>query len=186
MDKKIIIGLAGPMVAGKGTIAEYLQNNYNASSYGFSRPLRDVLKRLHIEIIRSNMAKLSEILRHNFGQDLISKTIIKDIEEDTNKIIVLDGIRRPSDLEKAKGLSGFVLVKVEAMQSIRYERLLKRSQNADDKSKTLVQFEADEQAEAELQIPLVMAEATYTIDNNGSFEDLYRQIDELVKKLLAQ
>lgn len=185
MSKKLIIGLTGPMVTGKGTIADYLKENYNATCYGFSGPLRDILKRLHVQMSRENLATVSNVLRDTFGQDLISKTIVTDIEEDESEIIVLDGIRRPTDFERAKTLDGFVLVKVFADQATRHERLLKRSQNIDDQTKTLEQFQADEQAEADRQIPLVMAEAQHEIDNNGDFKALYLQVDDLMKKLLA-
>ncbi|MEI6378774.1 MAG: AAA family ATPase [Candidatus Falkowbacteria bacterium] len=183
---RIIIGLTGPMVTGKGTVAEYLRENYQASVYGFSGPLRDVLKRLHLSIVRENMAKLSEALRSTFHQHLISATIVHDIGEDDAEVIVLDGIRRPSDLEQARALEGFVLIAVHAEQQTRHQRLLKRSQNLDDQSKTLEAFQADEQAEADREIPVVMAQAQHIIDNNHDIETLYRQVDALMQRLRNQ
>ena len=183
---RIIIGLTGPMVTGKGTIADYLKEKHQANVYGFSGPLRDVLKRLHLPIVRENMAKLSEALRGTFHQHLISATIVHDIQEDTADIIVLDGIRRPSDLQRASELEGFVLVAVHAEQLTRYQRLLKRSQNLDDQSKSLEDFQNDEQAEADREIPAVMSHARHIIDNNGDMETLYAQIDSLMSKLLEQ
>ena len=41
----------------------------------------------------------------------------------------------------------------------------------------------EQEVEADKQIPEVMKAAKYSIDNNGSLEDLYKQIDEIIKKL---
>ncbi|NCN25303.1 hypothetical protein COT94_04385 [Candidatus Falkowbacteria bacterium CG10_big_fil_rev_8_21_14_0_10_37_14] len=185
MPQKLIIGLVGPMVSGKGTVADYLKENYNATVYGFSSPLRDIIKRLHLPLLRKNLANLSNCLRTQFGNDLISCAIMADIADDSSPLIVLDGIRRLSDIENASKLPGFILIKIDAKEQTRYNRLLKRSQNSDDQLKTLAAFQADEQAEADREIPLVMTKATLAIDNNGDFDSLYTQIDALIKPLLS-
>jgi dephospho-CoA kinase len=58
-----------------------------------------------------------------------------------------------------------------------------RNENEGDNKKTFEQFLEDHNAEADKQIPEVMKTAKYTIDNSGTLEDLYKQIDEIIKKL---
>lgn len=186
MTQKIIIGLVGPMVAGKGTIAAYLQKHYDAAVFGFSSPLRDILLRLHLPLTRENMAGLSSVLRARFGENLIADAIAGDIAVFPKKIIVLDGIRRLADINAMKDQANFYLVKVETGQRLRYERLLKRTQNADDGTKTFESFQTDEQAEADRQIPEVMKFAKYAINNDGTMEELYDKTDELMEKILKQ
>ena len=180
---KLIIGLTGQLAAGKGAVAAYLEKKYHSQTFGFSAPLRDVTRRLYLEETRANLAGLSNILRAQFGSDLISRVITEDLKRSAADIVVLDGIRRLPDIALTKDLPGFVLVRVDTDEQIRYQRLLGRGQNQDDQQKTFAQFQADHQAEADRQIPEVMAMAQYTLTNNGTMEQLYQQIDDLITKL---
>ena len=67
---KIILGLAGEMASGKGTVAKYAATKYGAKSWRFSTMLRDVLDRLLLEQSRDNLQNLSTVLRQNFGEEL--------------------------------------------------------------------------------------------------------------------
>ncbi len=179
-NKKIILGLVGKIAAGKGTVAKYLEDKYGAHTYRFSTMLRDVLNRLHIEITRSSMQKLSTILRQNFGEDLLAKVIAGDVEKDKNNLIVVDGIRRLADIKYLEKIPGFILVKIEAEPKIRYQRILTRDENKDDTKKTFEEFLADEKKEADAEIPIVMEKATLSLDNNKDFDYLYKQVDKII------
>jgi len=180
--KKTILGITGEIASGKGTVAEYLIKEYNATSYRFSTMLRDVARRMYLEETRENLQKLSTIFRENFNDNLLSMVICKDVKADDNNLIVIDGVRRKADIEFLKKLSGFKLVYMEADMQTRYERIIKRGENLDDNNKTLKEFEKDHQREAELQIKDLKNKADIIIDNNGTFEDLYKQVDEIILK----
>jgi dephospho-CoA kinase len=94
-------------------------------------------------------------------------------------------VRRPNDVKYLKNLPGFVLVEISADSQTRYERLTKRGEKSDDNTKTYEEFLADEQRSTEITINKIAKEATEHVDNNGSLEDLYRQLDELIKKYQA-
>lgn len=183
MAQKIIIGLVGEMASGKSTATSYLKEKYNAVTFRFSDMLRDVAKRLHIEQSRANLQNLSTVLRQNFGEDLMSKVLAADAAESTHDFIITEGIRRPTDAVYLKELPGFHMVALAADERTRYERLKLRSENPDDQTKTWEQFQADGKQESEQKIKEVAASAEFTIDNNGSKENLYRQLDEIVAKL---
>ncbi len=182
-QKKIIIGLVSKIAAGKGTIAKYLESKYNASSYRFSTMLRDILNRLYLNINRENMQKLSTILRQNFSEDLMAKVIAQDVKKDKHKFIIVDGVRRLADIKYLKELEGFYLIAIEVNQKSRYERLIKRSENQGDINKSYEQFLKEEAGEAELQIPATMETADFVIDNNGTMERLYQQIDKVLEEI---
>ncbi len=181
--KKTIIGLVGELASGKDVTKKYLQDNYGASCHRFSTILRDVLGRLYLPIVRENLQDLSTVLRQRFGEDLLAKIIAEDVKNDPHEIIVVDGIRRDADIVYLRNLPGFVLLSLEVDAKTRYDRLIKRQENADDASKTYEQFLADGRKEAELEIPKVMAEANYKLNNNGSREELYRQIENIIIEL---
>lgn len=184
MPNKIILGLCGEIASGKGTIVKYLENKYGATSHRFSTPLRDVLKRLYLEINRENMQGISKVLRDFFGQNLLAKVITEDTKNDQNKIVVVDGIRRPADIEYLTKLPEFKLIYIKADIKIRYERIIKRGENEDDKNKTFEQFQKDHEAETELLIPQIGQTADIEIDNNSGYEELYAQIDRIIEKEL--
>jgi len=180
---KIIFGLVGPLASGKGTVKQYLIKKYNAEDCKFSTVLRDVLKRISIPVTRENLQNISTVLRETFGEDLLSKSIAKDVSDMEASMIVIDGVRRPSDIKYLTELPNFVLVKIDASPKVRYERLVLRNENGGDDKKTYEQFLKDHQAEADRLVPEVMASAKWSINNDGSFDDLYKQIDEIVEKL---
>ncbi len=181
-NNKIIFGLAGLLASGKGTAAHYLEERYAAGTYRYSTILRDLADRLYLEQSRDNLIRMSETIRHTFGEDALARAIAKDAEKDARPLIVVEGIRRLPDMVHLQKLPNFVLVEIFAEPKIRYERLVKRGENTDDVSKTYEQFLADHERSTERSIPEVVAMATEHIDNNGSFKDLYRNLDALLKK----
>jgi len=182
-NKKVILGFVGEIASGKDTAVDYLTKEHNATQYKFSGILRDILNRLHLEIIRENLQKLSQILRENFTQDILSKVIAYDVNQDENNVVIVNGIRRHSDIIYLKNLPNFYIIHITADMDKRYERIIQRSENKDDQNKTFEQFQQEHEAEAELEIINIAKEAKYKIDNNGDFKNLYQQLDDLIKKI---
>jgi len=180
---KIIIGLVGEIASGKDVTKKYLELNYGASYHRFSTILRDLLSRLYLPIERNNMQEMSTLLRQKFGEDVLAKIITEDVKNDAHEIVVVDGIRREADMIYLRTLPGFNLISLDVESKIRYERLVKRKENADDATKTYEQFIADGQKETELEIYKVMSRADYKLNNNGSLKELYSQIETIMLAL---
>jgi len=179
---KLILGIAGEIASGKGTVTQYIINEHKANSYRFSDMLRDILKRLYTEHSRENMQKLSTAIRENYGEDIMAKVMMEDVKNDNHDIVIVEGIRRLADILYLKKLSGYKLVYIEADMEKRYERIIHRDENPDDKGKTFKEFSQEHEQESELQIKDLKNYADFVLDNNGEFKDLYKQIDEIVKK----
>ena len=182
MNKKIILGFTGLISCGKGTAAKYFVSKYGASSFRFSTMLRDVLDRLHLEHSRENMSGISKVLREHFGQDMMAKVMAKDVEEVKTSLVVVDGIRRMEDIKYLRALQNFKLIAIDVDMKVRYQRLIKRDENPDDKNKTWEEFEADHKLETEVTILETMKVADVYIDNNGDLDSLYKQLDQLINK----
>lgn len=181
-DNKIIFGFVGLIASGKGTAAAHLQEHHGASTHKFSTMLWDALDRFYLDRTRDNLIKISESIRGTFGEDIMAKVIAEDVKNDPNSLIVVDGIRRLADIQYLKQFPGFTLVEISADTNTRYERLIRRSEKADDATKTYEQFLADHKRSTEISIPEVAAHARERIDNNGTAEDLGRELDLLIKK----
>lgn len=181
-EKKTVLGFVGLLSSGKGTSAEYLEKKYSADTFRFSTMLRDLCDRVYLEQSRDNLIKMSEIIRNTFGEDTMARVMATDAEKAEKNIIVVEGIRRMADVEYLSKLENFILVEIFAEPETRYNRLIKRTENVDDKSKTYEQFLEDHKRSTEASIPEVAEHATEQINNNGSIEDLQKQLDELLNK----
>ncbi|MBI3290754.1 AAA family ATPase [Candidatus Falkowbacteria bacterium] len=179
----IILGLVGPLASGKGTVAAYLKKKYDAEIFRFSTPLRDALDRFYIPQTRKNMQNISLALRQQFGDDLLASVITSDVKKSSSQIKVVDGIRRDPDIKYLKKLPEFYLISVTTGQKTRWQRMTKRGENTDDIKKTFAQFKIDEQAEAEKHIKKVAGSADFIINNNGDFKELYKQVDNILRKI---
>ncbi|MFH1236231.1 MAG: AAA family ATPase [Parcubacteria group bacterium] len=189
MGKKIIreppmiIGLTGPLAAGKGTIVKYLVENYQARQVRFSDPLRDIIHRLYKDQTRENMSHLATFLRSEFGGNILIDTVLEDIKKMDGSLFVLDGMRHIDEYRILSERHDFRMWAVDADMKTRYERIIKRGENASDTTLTYDRFQKQHELITEVHISELMAKAHEHIDNNGSFEDLYAQVEVLMKKL---
>lgn len=180
---QLILGIVGDIAAGKGILSKYLCEKHQATSYRFSTVLRDVAKRLGKEESRENLQKISQGLREYLGQDILSQALVHDIAHDRNSFIIIEGIRRASDMACLQKLPGFRTVYLTADPEIRWRRLVERNENSGDANKTFEDFTRDEETEVDQNTKIVGREAEFIIVNNGSIEELYDQIEKVLKKL---
>ena len=177
---KMVLGLAGEMASGKGTIAEYIHDKCHTSSHRFSTMLRDVLDRLHLEQSRDNLQALSTIVRETYGQDTLARVMAEDVKKDEADIVVVDGVRRLDDIKYLKKLPEFKLVYIDVDLKTRYERIVERGENTDDQGKTFEEFVKESKDESEQQIVGLKEFADVVIDNDGDINDLFKQVDAIV------
>lgn len=170
------------MGSGKGAAARYLKEKHSASTYQFSRILRDILDRLYLPTERINLQKTSQMLRETFGEDTLARVMAADVGEDVHSLIVIEGIRRTEDCAYLFKLPEFVLVEIDATIEVRLKRINERGENPDDATLTLEQFKINHTRPADITVPEIAAKATERIDNNGTSEELEAQLDALVKK----
>lgn len=182
-DNKIILGVVGKSGSGKSAVQEYFKERHNAATIKFSDSLRDILRRIYIPDTRDNLQKLSTNLRELFGNDLLDKVINEDIKNFKNEIIIIDGIRRPTDFQNFRNFNNFYLIAVETDIKKRYERVKNRGEKADDKEKSWEEFLAEENNEAEIKIDDVMKMANFVIDNNGDLDNLHNQLEIILNKI---
>lgn len=179
----LVVGFVGPIASGKDAAVDYIKQKMGAEVFGFSDVLKEILALLYLPADRDHLTKLSEIVREAFGDDVLAKTIVAKVNDAKSSVVAVEGIRRPADIANLSQHPNFHLISIEVDPKIRYERITKRTEKPDDKGKTWEEFLADNQKSTELAIQEVAATAEFHVDNSGTMEDLYKQLDEIIEKL---
>ena len=186
MAKTIIIGLIGEKGAGKGTVSDYLKEKYGAVHFGTSKILRRTLEDLHLPVTRDNLVKLALVLKEGYGPSVIIDSLIQDMEKSDAEIIIADGIRMHGDVEpfQKKYRENFFLVYVTADLKLRYERTKMRKEKEGEADATFQQFLEEESKLTEISIHEIGRFAEFKLNNNNTAEDLRRQSDEMMERIL--
>ncbi|MBI4239875.1 hypothetical protein HY620_02725 [Candidatus Uhrbacteria bacterium] len=186
MTDKIIIGVAGRIASGKGTISKYLIDEHKADRFRSSDPLRETMDVFDVDQSRDNMDALSTFLRSTYGENVIAKSVANRIEESPNPISIFDGIRRLIDVETFRKLPHFYLLFMDTDVRLRYERYIKRDENPGDAELTYEEFLERDNREPQQQIELLRDHADYVLNNNGSISELDARIREVITELMAK
>ncbi|VVB54303.1 Dephospho-CoA kinase [uncultured archaeon] len=176
----VVVGITGPIAAGKGEICSYLSERYSASTHRFSDVLSDVLVRLHRPIVRKDLQGLGAALRGAFGDDVLVKALKEDVAKDDAPVVIVDGVRYKSEADMVKEVGGF-LIFVTAPQNLRWKRASSRGSRG-EASISFDDFKASERRETELGIAGLESVADAVIVNDGSLDDLKGKVDGVLKR----
>jgi dephospho-CoA kinase len=175
---KKVIGLSGKIGAGKGTVSAYLNTKFGASEHRFSDVLIDILKRLHIPPERESLQKLGASLRSQLGQEVLINALEKDLSNSSSDILTVDGIRYPNEVEMLRKFDNSILIFVSAPAKVRFERVKKRGEKGEE-SINFEEFMSAENRETERHLDSLEGMADYIIDNNGTLNELYANVDKI-------
>lgn len=181
----MIIGLTGKNACGKGEVGEYLKRK-GFKYCSLSDVIRDHIKKEKEEVTRSNLIKYGNILRENFGPQILAQRIMEKLIGNTNYII--DSIRNPHEVYSLRQLNNFVLVNIEADSEVRFERIKKRSRENDPKTfKSFLEYEKKEASSSSImqQVDKCQKMADYVIKNNSTLEELHKNIAVFLKKKIS-
>ncbi len=180
-----IIGITGTIGAGKGAVVEYLiQRGF--THFSARELILDEVRRRGFKISRENTTNVANDLRTIHGPSYIIETLFYKAEE-SGKNCIIESIRAIGELEFLRTQKNFKLFAVDADPELRHKRVLERRSELDRVS--LEQFLAEEKREMfstnpnEGSIIDCIKRADYVFENNGTKEELYKKVEEILKKV---
>ncbi|TSC62330.1 MAG: Uncharacterized protein G01um101448_1059 [Parcubacteria group bacterium Gr01-1014_48] len=182
--KKVIIGVVGKKLSGKGTFGMFLRETCvgkHVVLMGFSDILRDTLRDWDIPETRHNLQRLAIFMNHEFGEGTLARAVKRRLVRIDADIVVIDGVRWLSDRDMLRKIRGCMMVYVTANISYRFDRRL-AGQKTGEASVSREQFLIEEQAEPEQYIEEIGMSADATIENNGTPEEFRTKVQKFCEK----
>lgn len=177
---KTIIGIIGTIGAGKDTVAEYISGKLSIPSYQISQPLKDIAQERGIEPIRENLIQIGSDLVKEKGAGFLAELCLEKIPGDVG---IVTGIRVLEVIDYFRKNSNFILLAIQADSEIRFKR--SKDRNKAGEAETLESFVENEKRENSPPNAQRLFEclelADYTINNNGSSDELFAHADEFLK-----
>lgn len=179
-----IVGLSGMSGSGKDTAAIYIQDKYGFNHFSIGSFIRSICKEKNLEPTRENLIKISIDYLESYGEDFFSRLIIKEIEKNNYKKVVVNSIRKFYDYNFLSSLSSynFKLIYIDTPDLTRFERI--RQRGTENGVADYFKYQRASEIEAETFDYLQLQEiANLIIENCTTLEDFKTSIDQGMHKL---
>jgi dephospho-CoA kinase len=184
----MILGITGTLGAGKGTVVEYLAEQKRFKHFAVSDTLLagEAAKRglEPTRLVRQQIANEYRAKGPTKLQEAVYEMARADIEAGHD--VFIEPQHTVAEVEFIKSIGGKVL-SVDADLRTRYERIKMRGSAKDNVS--FEEFEKIQKQEMASDNPnknnlaAAIAAADFHLTNDGSFEDLHAQIDDVLRKI---
>lgn len=189
-----IVGVVGQIGSGKGTFTTFLKAAAAPKSVAYIR-FSDILVRTldlwGIPLTRANLQNLAIIMDREYGKGSVTRATEQAIRKESSDIIVVEGVRWKQDVPMISSFEKSLLVYITADPKIRFERIKKRSASGPEGLRpggkvgesdiSYQQFEQEEKAGTEIEIPEIGANADFKIENNGSLDEMRLKVEAFYK-----
>lgn len=185
-----VIGFVGKRGCGKDECTKYLTRKYKAKEIVMSDFISRALKLLQIPQNRKTIPWLITKIRNRFGKRVLARAVIGEIEQDGFDYYLLNGIRLKREVEILREKFGrqFKLVNLACDDNQRFIRIKKREKRKklgkDELKANLADFiNQEKRIITEKEIPAIQKMADFIIRNNGSREELFNELNKIIKQL---
>lgn len=181
-----IIGITGTLGAGKGTIVDYLTKHHGFLHYSVRGYLTKIIEEQGMPLNRDSLVAVANDLREKNTPSFIAEELYREAVAG-GKECIIESIRTVGEVQALRAKGKFYLFAVDADQKLRYTRVVERGSATDNIN--FETFSANEEREMHSTDPnkqnldACMKLADFIFVNNESFDDLYRQVDEVLKNI---
>ncbi len=172
----IYIGITGQLLSGKSTASKFLEENFNAELFHFSRFLGSLLELLDLERSRKNLQDLGLFIKETYGQNILVKTALEYSKDSKADIYLMDGLRNKDDILALKEMPNSKIIYIKAKPEVRYTRMLERGEKAGEKQLSFEEFLESEKHDVDVQLLELEKYADVVVDNNGTREELEKEL----------
>ncbi len=181
-----IIGITGTLGAGKGTIVDYLTKHHKFHHFSVREYLSRIIRERNEVVNRDTLVAVANELRAQNTPSFIAEELYPAARQSGGDCII-ESIRTVGEVNSLHSKGNFTLFAVDADQRLRYERIVERASETDKITfDVFVENENREMTNTDpnkQNLSACMQLADYRFLNNGSFDLLYRQIDEVLGKI---
>lgn len=181
-----IIGITGTLGAGKGTIVDYLTKHHGFLHFSVRGYLTKIIEQRGLELNRDSLVAVANELREKNTPSFIAEELYREAQE-AGKDCIIESIRTVGEVNALRSTGNFCLFAVDADQKLRYTRIVERASATDKISfETFADNEAREMNNTDpnkQNLGACMQMADFTFTNDGSFDELYRQVDEALGRI---
>lgn len=185
-DKPLILAFVGMAGSGKGTCVKHVVERTKAPFIYFGGMVYDEVNRRGLDIVKDEKT-VREDMRAKEGPAVLAKRVAqktRDYLADGHNRVVLDGLYSWTEYTYLAGQFGdrLVTVAVAAPRALRWQRILDRKDT--HRVYTLDDIKARDIAEIEnLEKGGPIANANYTVLNRTTPEDLFAQLDDVLREI---
>jgi len=180
----ITIGITGTIGAGKGTIVEYLVKEKGFRHFPVRGFLLEKIRELGLPGNRDSMYELGNRLRAEHGPSYVVDQLFLQAQASGDNAVI-ESIRTTGEVVSLRQKGNFLLLAVDADPRTRYNRIVLRGSETDHVSfETFLENEQRESVSTDPAVQNLQAcirQADCLIMNNGTVEELYARLDELLK-----
>ncbi len=187
LQHRIFICVTGMPGAGKSVIARYIANELGVKLYTMGDAVRRAAKEAGVSSDAKSMMEFAKNLRRKYGSAVVARMILEELKENSDKLLVIDGIRSIDEVAEFRKHGSVVLVAVHASPRERFSRL--KSRGRPDDPSTWEEFVERDMRELELGIGNVIALADVMVVNeyyplNVISQEALKRVREVISKVV--
>ena len=187
LQHRIFICVTGMPGAGKSVIARYIANELGVKLYTMGDAVRRAAKEAGVSSDAKSMMEFAKNLRRRYGSTIVARLILEELKENSNMLLVIDGIRSIDEVAEFRKHGSVVLVAVHASPRERFNRL--KSRGRPDDPSTWEEFVERDMRELELGIGNVIALADVMVVNeyyplNVISQEALKRVREVISKVV--